>query len=469
MKWPSNRFLLLSYFVLLTVVVTVGCTSKEDPSEVLPLCGNHSCGELKMVTTDTSSDGFHYLNPKMSPDGSRILFTADWKAIPAIDHYDEDAFYTNYRQMIVMPVPNPYLSDPAANLSAQDGLLVRLNGFLTSVWIAGNSVNIADAENARKGGPIWRDDENIIFWMRTPRGNRLFTTDISGICPSNTCNSAANVLYMEDQDNSVSGGQWQHMEPALSPNGQWLAFTRSGCVIPDSFETCTGLSLQVMRMSTAGLDNGYDVDVYPLTTEFSRIEKPSWSPDGTKIIFSSGLDMGGNSGAGTEIFTIDVDTAALALGDVVLNNNLNRLTFTNYNSGDPIAGVFNTSPNFSQDMSEVFFVSTRRAPSITLHDRNLWRIPSDGSLEPEILFFTRADDMDPEVQSDGSILLSSLLGFPTNMLNDLEDVAYQDLVAENDTTDVNWTEVEMRAMASDQRRLLEFFEGVMAQLYIFTP
>jgi Tol biopolymer transport system component len=469
MKWPNNRFLLLSYFVLLTVLVTVGCTSKEDPSEVLPLCGNHTCGDLKMVTTDTSSDGFHYLNPTLSPDGSRILFSADWKAIPSIERYDEDAFYTQHRQMIVIPVPDPYLEDPSSSLRSQDAMLIRISGFLTSVYISGSSVNLDQALNDRKGGPIWMDDENVIFWMNTPRGNRLFTSDISGICPDPACNAAALPMFMEPDDATPNGGPFHHMEPALSPDGNWLLFTRSGCAIPDSFETCTNVDLRVLRMDTWGLDNGYDADVLPLTTAISRLEKPRWSPDGSKIIFSAGLDLDGESTLGTEIFTIDFDTTGWDTGALTLNNNLDRLTYTKYSSGDPIVGVFNTSPAFTPDMSEVYFVSSRRAPSITLHDRNLWRIPADGSLDPEILFFTRADDMDLEVQADGSILFSSLLGFPTEMLDRLEDAAYQDIVDDNNENNTGLTEVEMRALASDQRRLLEFFEGVMAQLYFFTP
>lgn len=469
MKWLSNRFLPLSYFVLVSALVVAGCTSKEDPSEVLPLCGNHTCGDLRMVTTDTSSDGFHYLNPTLSPDGTRILFTADWKALPSIDHYDEDDFRTNHRQLVVMPVPDPFLVDPASDLGIQGAILVRLNGFLTTVWVANNAVNLGDAENDRKGGPLWVDDQNIIFWMKTPRGNRLFTADVSGICPASDCNTQANVLYMEPSDGSVSGGQFQHMEPTLSPDGQWLAFTRSGCALPDSFETCTGVSLRVLRMSTAGLNNGYNGQVYTLTSEVSRIEKPRWSPDGTKLVFAAGLDLDGGTGVGTEIFTIDVDTMALNSGSVVLDNNLDRLTYTSYTSGDPISGVFNTAPCYTPNMAEIYFVSTRRAPSITLHDRNLWKIPADGSLDPEILYFTRADDMDPEVMPDGRVLFSSLLGFPTEMLDVLEEQAYQDIVDQNEIEGTGLTEVEMRALAYNERRQLEFFEGVQAQLYIFNP
>ena len=70
------------------------------------------------------------------------------------------------------------------------------------------------------------------------------------------------------------------------------------------------------------------------------------------------------------------------------------------------------------------------------------------------------------VLDDGSILISSQLGFPTEILNQLEEEAYQALVQGNDGS---LTEVEMRSLAADERRMLEFFEGVMSHLYIFQP
>lgn len=472
MKWLNNRFLFLSYITLMTLLVLVGCTSKEDPSEVLPLCGNHTCGDLAMVTTDTSSDGFHYLNPKMSPDGTRILFTADWKAIPAVRNYDQDDLFTTYRQLIVIPRRSSL--DPATSLADQGGILVRFNGDYASVWINNASVSLSDIEQERrKADPAWLDDENIIFSVNTPRGYRLFTSDVTGICQDQACKVIASVAYMEPLDNTVSGGLLQHMAPAVNPEGalgargDWVVFTRSGCALPDSFETCSGTTLMLMETASMGQNNGYDCRVVPLTSEFSRIEKPSWSPDGTKIVFSGGMDLDGQTGAGTEIYTIDVDTTGFSSGAVALDNNLQRLTFTSYSEGDPIVGVQNTSPVYTPDGSQIIFVSSRRAPSITLRDRNLWVIPSDGRLDPEIFFFTRSDDVDPEVLPDGSILMSSQVGYPSEVLDLLEEEAYQQLLENNETNLL--TEVEMRAAAAEARQQLEYFEGVMSHLYIFTP
>ena len=72
MKWLRSRFLSAAYLALLTVVLLAGCTIKEDPTETLPLCGNHSCGNLVMVNTDTSSSGWQYLEPELSPEGKVV-------------------------------------------------------------------------------------------------------------------------------------------------------------------------------------------------------------------------------------------------------------------------------------------------------------------------------------------------------------------------------------------------------------
>lgn len=466
MKWLHNRFLYLSYVIVLVGLVLVGCTSKEDPSEVLPLCGNHTCGDLAMVTTDTASDGFHYLNPKMSPDGTQIVFTADWKAIPAERFYDQDDLYTTFRQLIV--IPRRESVDPATSLADQGAVLVRFNGDYSSVWINNASESLSDIEKERrKADPDWLDDSNIIFSINTSRGYRLFTADITGICNDEPCKIIPSVAYMEPLDNTISGGLFQHMESAVSPDGNWVAFTRSGCALPDSFETCTGTSLMLMETASMGENNGYDCRVVPLTEEYSRIEDPSWSPDGTRLVFSGGMDLDGHTGAGTEIYTIDIDTTGFSAGAVALDNNLTRLTYTSYADGDPIVGVLNSGPSYTPDGGEIVFVSTRRAPSITLHDRNLWIIPSDGRLDPEMFFFSRADDVDPAVLPDGSVLMSSQLGYSTEVLEQLEEEAYQRLVQNNDENGL--TEVEMRAAAAEERQQLEYFEGVMSHLYIFTP
>jgi Tol biopolymer transport system component len=460
MTWLRTRCLPMAYLAVLATLIVVGCTSKQDPSEVLPLCGNHSCGSLVMVTTDTSSDGYHYLNPRLSPDGTRIAFTCDWWALPSDPRYAGDDYFVNYRQIGVIPVGEGV--EPVSSISELGAELVKVQDM--SIPISGVQDYQQGIVNFDKGGPTWLDDNNLVFPIRVRVGFRLFRADITTLEAT-----TLTPLLLERTDANASPSLWQHMEPTLSPDGRWLAFTRSGCAIPDSFETCSGVALWLLDMATAEANSGYDAVAFPVTAEYSRIETPAWSPDGSKIVFSGGMDVAGGRGVGTELFTVDVDTTGLAAHTMALDHNLRRLTNTVMSPGDPIVGILNTSPCYSADGSQVYFVSTRRAPSITLHDRNIWRVAASGALDPEIYFFTRADEADPTVYPDGSMLMSSALGFPTEMLNRLEEESYQRIKQDNEDNNRGLDEVQMRAAAADERRQLEFFEGVMSHMYIYRP
>jgi dipeptidyl aminopeptidase/acylaminoacyl peptidase len=424
----------------------------------LDVTGNHSTGDLVMVTTDTSSDGYHYLKPQLSPDGTTILFSADWWAIPTVRDPGDADFVLN-RQMILLPLQVGL--EPRLDLLEQGATLIILQEI--SIPISGSDYFMTEMADMDKGSPIWEDDTHIIFWVNTERvGTRFFRADIS-----NPDFAPVEVLFMEPLDATPSPPATQHMDGSLSPDKRWLAFTRSFCTIPDSFETCSGMTIEVLDLTTAAVNDGYDAVTYSLTNEYSRIETPKWSPDGTKIIFSGGMDIGGDTGAGTELYTIDVDLASLENGTPVVDNNLQRMTFTSIQEGSPISGVFNAGPVYSNDGGTIYFVSTRRAPTTTLHDRNLWTIPAEGFLEPEIYFFSRSDDVDPYVMPDGSIMLSSAMGFPTEMLVRLEEEAYQRWVVRNEDEELGLDEVQLRELAATETQQLEFFEGVMSHIYVF--
>jgi len=429
--------------------------------ETLIVCGNHSCGDLVMVTTDTSSEGYQYLDTKMSPDGSRILITADWAALPSDPRDVGDADFVNNRQMVL--VPNQVGVAPALDLASQGAVLIRLRN--RNVIYGGGNPFLSAVLDDDKSKPIWGvDDSHVIFSMRSVQlGSqyRIFRADI--IDPDL---APIEPLFMEPIDDTSTPQSINHMAPALSADGRWLVFTRSGCVIPRDISTCSGVALWVLDMSTAALNDGYDAVAFPITSEYSRIETPSWSADGTRIVFSGGLDVANSgTGAGTEIFSIEFDATDADAGIIPIDRDVKRLTFTSRPEGDPIAGILNHTPVYSSGGDIIYFVSTRRAPAVTLHVRNLWKIPADGSLDPAIHYFTRSDEANPTALPDGRILLSSSLGFPTEMLDRLEEESYQDLVGEHPEL----TEVQLRSLANDQRRQLEFFEGVMSHVYIYRP
>jgi len=440
-----------AYFGLLLVALVAGCTTREEPSEQLDLCGNHSCGHLIMVTTDTSSKGYQYLDPAMSPDGNRIVFTADWEALPSTDRPPDPI--PSVRQFVVVDVQERY--GPAATLRELGAQLVRFD-----------RTEAINFDERQKGDPIWFDDDNLVFWLETDRGTRLFRSDYQGTPVS------YEPIFEVAEDQDEAGRYFQYTEPALSPidstftppQPRFLAFTVFACVSvnPDSFNTCTGRAIQVYDF--------LDGSLYTLTTEVAQCGAPAWSTRGDRLAFYASLDIVGDYGTtGTEIFSLDFDPTGLAPATPpALNRGLRRLTYTEILPGDPLTGIKNTDPKFSPDLesAEIFFVSTRRAPSLTYHDRNIWRMPSDGSLDPEIVFFTREDDVDPSFSTiqPREIVFSSSFGFPTYMLDQLEQDArerIQDLYPALSQTEID-------ELAAEERDELEFFSGVMSHIYIFS-
>lgn len=470
MKWLKNRFLPMAHIVLLASFVIVGCTGKEDPKETLVVCGNHTCGELAMVTTDTSSKGFHYLTPSLSPDGSEILFTADWNAMPADIKEPEDEYYVNFRQLVTVPLHVGV--EPKLDLAEQGAELIRLRE--VSIPIHPGSVSLNGVENYDKGDPIWENDLSVIFAMRVDRisGMRLFRADIT-----DKAVAVPQPLFLEVQDGQEIPRKQQHTAPRLSADGRWLVFVRhGGFTDAGDLDTYDGVQLWALDMEATrvpGFDP-YATPAFPLTDVYKRLERPRFSPDGSRIVFSAALDLVGSSDDGTEVFTMAFDTTGLAMGEMVMNNGLERITYTSPVEGDPIAGILNYDPCYSPDGRTIYFVSTRRAPATTVHARAIWRVPVDGGQDPEIYFFTRYDDTDPTILHDGTLLMSSTFGFPTGMLNRLEDEAYVRIKNENEQAHEEdpannplLTEVELRKRAADERGQLENFEGVMAHLYMF--
>ncbi len=89
--------------------------------------------------------------------------------------------------------------------------------------------------------------------------------------------------------------------------------------------------------------------------------------------------------------------------------------------------------------------------------------PSDGSLEPQLVFFTRTDDVDPMFTGGpgNELLISSGLGFPTELL----DILWAEALERIQIAQPYLNEVQVTALADSEREELAFFEGVMSHLY----
>lgn len=446
--------------LLLAVVasfVAVGCTVRPDVSETLDLSGNHSSGDLVMITADTTKDGYQYLGPKMSPDKSRIVFSADWPALPPPGHQPDQP--PLIRQLGVIPVAGH--RRPLARLADAGAQLIRFRP-LTYV-VAGTEVLLYPEDQLQKGAPEWVDDDHIVYWMQTPRGARIFETFVPQVFTEEDLLSAQPV-YREPDDDSASGMHWEHYSPALSPDGRWLAFSRFGYMDLDSLNTITPQQIWVCAMPEEG---ELSTLAFPVTGPAAICDGPAWSPDGRRLAFHATPDLVGDNEFYTqEIFTIAFDTTGVAAnGHPVLNNDIQRITRSEPDAGSNVK-IRNTDPSWSADGGIIAFVSDRRVPTITLRERNIWYVPADGSLEPRLLFFSRADDIDPSFtgRPGRELLMSSGLGFPSEILDEI----WQETADSVQAANPDWPLPLVEQAANGVRAQLETYEGVMSHLYLFS-
>ncbi len=277
-------------------------------------------------------------------------------------------------------------------------------------------------------------------------------------------------MYYEPDDLLVTPRTiYYHNDPALSPDGRWLAFKRFGCDGDPNVDgtQCDDMELWVVDMET--ITDPRTATAFPVTSGAVWMEDPTWSPDGRSICFASTTDLI-QENDGLELFSVGFDSDEAETGVVTIDLNLHRLTYTEVTEGDPLVGLQNYAPTYNSDGSTIYFVSSRRTPASTLRTRSLWQIPSDGRLEPSLTFFSRYDDVDPVIyQPTGTLLFASRMGFPTEALDALEqqtrDYYYE--VYNLDPENIPLTDVEIDRRAADAREELEFFEDVMSHLYMF--
>ena len=451
------RMLVVGLAILLLAVA--GCTTRPQPSETLNMSGNHTAGDLFMVTADTASGGYKYRYPDLSPDGTRVAFTIDWPALPPPGTVPDVP--PLIRQMAVIDLEPRFGAQ--LSLADQGAALVWLRDVL---FRSGNTQErMRPNVDWQKGSPRWLDDDNIVFWMQTSRGARLFRAPIEpGF--QNTNDTTAELIYREsDDDLELEWKFWEHLSPRVSPNGRWIAFSHYGHTDADSLHQSTGQSIWVCAVP----DYGTLTEIaFPVTAEATLCDWPAWSPDSRKLVFSASLDLsGGYDGYYTqELFTVDFDTTGYAAnGEIELNRNLERLTYSPPPEGSSFV-VRNQEPVYSADGTIIAFVSDRRVPTITLTERNIWYIPADGSLEPQIAFFSRSDDKAPLFTGGPGreMLLTSSLGFPTEILDQIWQDTYEQVAEDN--PDMN--DLQVRAQADAVREELAFFEDVMSHIYLLS-
>ena len=227
------------------------------------------------------------LSPRISPDGSRLAFSALTKSGWEIMMYSLE---------LNRAVSFPHFG--GTNLSpawSADGLKLAFSSSRSGdskIWVADNSGGNAKRLTADKGldvSPVWNRKTNSQIAFASDRATglpQIYTMEADG----------TNQQRMTDQGYAVS--------PSWSPNGQFLVFAwvrRYGPGEPGSRD------IYLMDIASK--------QFVQLTHDGGRNDTPSWSPDGRHIVFQS------NRSGKEEIWTMLAD-----------GSKVQQLTFTGHNS-----------------------------------------------------------------------------------------------------------------------------------------
>ena len=216
----------------------------------------------------TSFIGEH---PKWSPDGHYIVFDADFgDSVKVISAHGGRPFRIVPESYGVSSGGNPIWSPDGSRIAFKAG---------SAVWIleieTGAFTKAFEATGKRPVPSGWsRDGKSILFWMREP------DTPTSAIWRGVPGGDAVAIF-------SPTAGE-AYRYPDESPDGSLLAFAR-----------CEGRACDLWVAPSGG---GRSLQ---LTTHPSYDDSPAWSPDGTKLSFTSA-----RSGR-MDIYVMDLDVADL--------------------------------------------------------------------------------------------------------------------------------------------------------------
>lgn len=198
------------------------------------------------------------LSPRISPDGSRIAFSAltktEWDILMYSLDLNRNVSFPRFGGMNLSPA------------WSGDGMKLAFSSSRTSdpeIYVVdGSGANLRRITNAPGPdvSPVWNPKTNSqIAWVSGRTGlPQIYTMEADG----------TNVQRMTDQGYAVS--------PAWSPNGQFLAFAW----------------IRKYGPGEPGASDIYLMDIaskqwVQLTHDGGRNDFPSWSPDGRHLIFQS--------------------------------------------------------------------------------------------------------------------------------------------------------------------------------------
>jgi len=299
------------------------------------------------------------INPAWARDGTEVIYNT-----ASGDIYSKRVCAGTLTGVITQPI----LSQTLTGLAEIRGTASDTNFENYRLEFSSNTLPYTWTEIASSSKPVNNGILGVWNTAAVPDGEyilRLIVNDRAGNSLQNT------IVVNADNDNwkltitelkQLTSHEAWDIEPAWSPDGTKIAFSsnRSG-----------NYDVWVMNADGTGLRN--------LTNDPAYDSKPVWSPDGIRIAFVS--DRSGNK----DIWVVNADGSGTP-------QQLTNLT------------IIDTDPTWSPDNSKIAFASNRS------DNFDIWLINSDGTGTPIKLTSSEADDREPSWSQFGLAFTSDRSG-----------------------------------------------------------